>query len=162
MKEITKDKRVARRQIGLLASLLLFGMISLGGCKKNEFVSGPPPGLQEDAYYTYYYSIDIDSAAACCGIDSFYVHAKWLQDEVNKFLKDSVQRKTDFLTCLYITFIYDVNGEDYIYEDKSDQDFELWLYDCEGNVLLNDAIGLNKYENKKDVVSINMGTIGNE
>lgn len=160
MKEIPKNKRVARQMIGLSALLLLFGIISLGGCKHRDITTGVLPGLPEDAYYDYYYHIEIDSAAACCGIDSFYIHAEWLQDEVNEFLKDSVQRKTGNLTSLYIWFVYDVNGEDYIYKDMSDQGFELRLYDCEGNVLPNNEINVYKHEKKSHVVSIEMGKIG--
>lgn len=126
MKEITKSKRVARRIVCFILCFIT-GLIGITGCDKNTPII---PG----AFYYYDASyIEIDSAVACCGIDSFFVHSEWLQTEVNNFLKDSVTLKKEFLSTLKFSIITDNLGDNYI--RKYPLSSEPLLYNCEGSII---------------------------
>lgn len=72
----------------------------------------------------------MDSVQACCGIDSFAVKSPWVQQEISRFMADSV---LDFTATLTIDYAVDKNGDYYFIEQYG------WeinrLCDCSGNIL---------------------------
>jgi hypothetical protein len=98
--------------------------IALGwlGCEGN--VQPAPPGFIDCN------RIEIDSAASCCGIDSFVIKSPWMQERINSFLADSAERKNKLYTWLEFQCFTDTLGTDYILENK------YLLRDCEGTLLV--------------------------
>lgn len=78
------------------------------------------------------YDVDIDSAATCCGVDSFTIKSPWIQDHVNTLIADTT-KKYELPTLLTIEHYVDSNNNDYFIE-QYDWDRNR-LYDCEGNIL---------------------------
>ena len=117
----------------LLVLFLLIGtMLCLSSCDKYRIPTGR----------SYVYTMEIDSAASACGVDSCVVNIRWINNEINAFLADSADRKLKFETSLKITQYLcadNVAGNDEItyfefcMSDKK-QNGTLWL-DCNGDTV---------------------------
>ena len=97
--------------------------IALGwmGCERN---------IQTDIpFFEEIFSVKIDSAASCCGIDSFAIKSPWMQKRINSFLADSAQRMQDIYSELQFQYFRDSLGDDYVIENTH------LLRDCEGTLL---------------------------
>lgn len=103
--------------------------IALGwmGCKSRKY-----------GQFTSHNHIEIDSAATCCGIDSFVIKSPWMQERINAYLADSAKHKQEFFTTLEYECFTDSIGNDYIIENRTR------LYNCEGVMIsdrtLNDSL----------------------
>ena len=104
--------------------------IALGwmGCERKIQLDSP--------FITKYNTIRIDSAASCCGIDSFAIKSPWMQERINTFLADSTQRKRQLYTQLQFWYFSDSLGNGYFIENKH------LLRDSEGTMLVD--LGLNE------------------
>jgi len=77
-------------------------------------------------HFSSIYCIEIDSAATCCGIDSFVIKSPWIQERINAYLADSAKHKEELFSTIEYKCFTDSIGNDYIIENK------IYLYDCEG------------------------------
>ena len=110
--------------------VLVCSFIALGwmGCERN--VQPEPP------FFIGFNTVEIDSAASCCGIDSFAIKTPWMQERINTFLADSTQRKRQLYTLLQFQYFSDSLGNGYFIENKH------LLRDSEGTMLVD--LGLNE------------------
>lgn len=87
--------------------------------------------------FVYHHTIEIDSVASACGMDSCVINLPWLNETVNVYLKDSIELKNSFvsdftiemLTCQHKTDSSIVN---YFFENAL-----VWL-NCEGDTVWKD------------------------
>lgn len=110
--------------------VLVCSFIALGwmGCERNVQLDSP--------FIQKFNTIRIDSAASCCGIDSFAIKTPWMQERINTFLADSTQRKRQLYTLLQFQYFSDSLGNGYFIENKH------LLRDSEGTMLVD--LGLNE------------------
>lgn len=99
----------------LLAFVCSFIALGWMGCNSRKY-----------GQFTSLNHIEIDSAATCCGVDSFVIKSPWMQERINAYLADSAKHKQEFFTTLKYECFTDSIGNDYIIENKT------YLYDCEG------------------------------
>ena len=135
--------------------VLVCSFIALGcmGCEMN--VQPEPP------FFIGFNTVEIDSAASCCGIDSFVIKSKWMQERINTFLADSARRKEELYTLLQFWYFTDSAGDGYFIENKH------LLWDCEGRMLvdleLNGSIAdsIHYYYNfpLREIVYIRLGLL---
>ena len=127
---ITQQPYYIRKEFLMKKILFAFigAFIALGwaGCEPKP---GPDPEPEPDVpTVTAYFWMD--SVQACCGIDSFAVKSPWVQQEISRFMADSV---LDFTATLTIDYAVDKNGDYYFIEQYG------WeinrLCDCSGNIL---------------------------
>ena len=121
--------------------LLLLGVVLLS-CNQTPIDDGnylPPVGR-----FTYYSTVEIDSAASACGVDSCVINLPWLNNKINAFLKDSAERKKKIETSLWIEIVTHKNFETEeinTYMECYLEDYEeggtLWL-DCAGDTIYKD------------------------
>ena len=131
-----------------ICSFILFGWM---GCEKkkkknlrlsrNKTADGSDSSNQcEFPYLNFqkFFAVEVDSAASCCGIDSFAIKSPWMQERINTFLADSARLKEELYTSLQFDYFTDSLGTDYILENK------FILRNCEGTLLVdfedNDSI----------------------
>ncbi len=120
---------------------LMVGM-ALSSCNQTPIDDGkdlPPAGQ-----FTYYNTIEIDSTASACGVDSCVINLPWLNDKINAFLKDSAERRTNITTSLQIdlvTYADNTDGSDMTYYSYRVDDIPffgtLW-FDCDGDTVWQD------------------------
>lgn len=95
--------------VGLLPLLLGIALSSCTHTLVDDDKDLPPVGQ-----FTYYNTIEIDSAASACGVDSCVVNLPWLNDKINAFLKDSAERRTKITTYLQIDLVTYADNTDAI------------------------------------------------
>ena len=103
--------------------LLLVGAI-LSGCRNTPDF----PGFPDYPYVTHEYQIYIDSTASACGIDSCAINLPWLNEKINAFLADSIQRKNNLVSSL------DIDKIIYTYPD-SPEEYTCFKYVCSDDTL---------------------------
>lgn len=97
----------------LLVLVLLLGTIlCLSSCDKYRHPTGR----------SYVYTMEIDSTASACGVDSCVVNIPWINGEINAFLLDSAERKLKFETSIEIT--------QYICVDTAIENEEITYFEC--------------------------------
>lgn len=120
---------------------LLVGM-ALSSCNHAPVDDGkdlPPAGQ-----FTYYNTIEIDSTASACGVDSCVVNLPWLNDKINAFLKDSAERRTKITTSLQIDLVKYADSTDssdmtyYSYRVDDVPFFGTLWFDCDGDMVWQD------------------------
>ena len=103
------------------------------------------------------YSVRIDSAATCCGIDSFVIKSPWAQEKINTFLADSADRKKSLVSDFRMSLCRDSVGDDFIWIET---EWKYSFYTCCGDTLPKKE--LNGYlgdEYIKELVEISIGLI---
>lgn len=134
----------------LFAFIGAFIALGWAGCEPKP---GPDPEPEPDVpTVTAYFWMD--SVQACCGIDSFAVKSPWVQQEISRFMADSV---LDFTATLTIDYAVDENGDYYFIEQYSYHINR--LYDCSGNVLKEVEDVTNEIQSDLDFDVVDYGQI---
>lgn len=101
------------------------------GCKPNGNTT--PPEIF-DGNRLDLFKVKIDSATACCGIDSFTIKSPWLQQCIHSYLADSTTLKQSIMVPYYIVKLQDEStGDDYIWIVTYQEKFT--LYNCAGDTI---------------------------
>ena len=87
-------------------ALLVIIVLCIVGCDSPYT---PPIGT-----YSPVRVIKIDSAYACCGVDSFAIKKEWVKQEIDAFLADSANKKEQWPTALSFAHFKDSLDNDYI------------------------------------------------
>lgn len=102
-----------KKKNALLVLVLLLGtMLCLSSCDKYRHPTGR----------SYVYTMEIDSTASACGVDSCVVNIPWIKNEIDAFLSDSAERKLKFETSLTIT--------QYLCADTAIEDENVTYFEC--------------------------------
>ena len=122
--------------------LYLFLESILIGC--NHMPIDDDKDLPQPGSFTYYNTIEIDSTASACGVDSCVVNLPWLNDKINAFLKDSAERRTKITTSLQIDLVKYADSTDssdmtyYSYRVDDVPFFGTLWFDCDGDTVWQD------------------------
>lgn len=165
-----------------MKSKQLFGiLLLLAGAILSECKNTPdyPYG------FMYEHHIYIDSTASACGIDSCVINLPWLNEKINAFLADSIQRKNNLVSSLdidKIIYTYPDSPEEYTcfkYVCSDDLDRILWL-GCESDTIyvwedyeietdsivliypdtdFENALHIDKVLSVKNIVDVSIGVI---
>lgn len=101
------------------------------GCKPNGNTT--PPEIF-DGNRLDLFKVKIDSATACCGMDSFTIKSPWLQQCIHSYLADSTTLKQSIMVPYYIVKLQDEStGDDYIWIVVINEWFT--LYNCNGDTI---------------------------
>lgn len=114
--------------------------VVLAGC--NQTPIDDDKDLPQLGSYTYYNTIEIDSAASACGVDSCVINLPWLSDKINAFLKDSAERKKDIATVMRVNMVIAcVDSIDMTYYSLYLEDIFSWgtlWFNCAGDTIWKD------------------------
>lgn len=111
--------------------------------------------------FNHIYKCQIDSAAICCGVDSFVIKSHWIQERINTYLADSATHKQELYTGVYLDCFTDSIGNDFIIDGGT------ILYDCDGvfitDLSVNDsmAVAIHETYSIHRLVHIVMGFLPN-
>lgn len=84
--------------------------------------------------FVHHHTIEIDSTASACGVDSCVINLPWLNETVNMYLKDSTELKNSFVSDFTIEMLKCQHKTDSSIVNYFCENTLVW-FNCEGDTV---------------------------